>query len=424
MDFSKIKFIFKDKDLRNKILFVLAMMVVFRIAANIPIPGIDKTKLEQFFAQNQFFGLLNVFTGGALQNFSIVMFGLGPYITAIIIFQVLTLVVPSLKELYQEQGEVGRKKFENYARIAAVPLAAIQAFGMLKMFQSQGVLPALTPLSLLTSIITITAGSMFLVWIGDLITEKGIGNGVSLLIFAGIIAGVPSSIGQLYINWDPSNLPSLILFFMASLIIIFGVVIVNEARRNIPISYAKRVKGRRVYGGVSTYLPMMINPAGVIPIIFALSIMLLPGMLANFFGNSSIAFLAKTANVINSLFQNQLIYGCFYFILVVAFTYFYTAVTFDPKNVAENLQKSGAFIPGIRPGESTELFIKKILNRILFIGAIFLGLIAVLPSIIQGITGITSFSFAVGGTSLLILVSVILETSKQIQSQLEMREYE
>ncbi|MDD3735508.1 MAG: preprotein translocase subunit SecY [Candidatus Pacebacteria bacterium] len=424
MDFSKIKFIFKDKDLRNKILFVLAMMVVFRIAANIPIPGIDKTKLEQFFAQNQFFGLLNVFTGGALQNFSIVMLGLGPYITAIIIFQVLTLVVPSLKELYQEQGEVGRKKFENYARIAAVPLAAIQAFGMLKMFQSQGVLPALTPLSLLTSIITITAGSMFLVWIGDLITEKGIGNGVSLLIFAGIIAGVPSSIGQLYINWDPSNLPSLILFFMASLIIIFGVVIVNEARRNIPISYAKRVKGRRVYGGVSTYLPMMINPAGVIPIIFALSIMLLPGMLANFFGNSSIAFLAKTANVINSLFQNQLIYGCFYFILVVAFTYFYTSVTFDPKNVAENLQKSGAFIPGIRPGESTELFIKKILNRILFIGAIFLGLIAVLPSIIQGITGITSFSFAVGGTSLLILVSVILETSKQIQSQLEMREYE
>jgi len=424
MIFDNIALIFKTKDLRNKIFFVLAMMVIFRVAANIPIPGIDRMRLEQFFAQNQFFGLLNIFTGGALQNLSVVMLGLGPYITAIIIFQVLTLVIPSLKELYQEQGEIGKKKFENYARIATVPLAAIQAFAMLRMFQSQEILPSFTPFSLLTSITAVTAGCVFLVWIGDLITEKGIGNGVSLLIFAGIIAGVPASIGQLYINWDPSNLPFVILFLFASLLIILGVVVVNEARRNIPISYAKRVRGRRVYGGVSTYLPMMINPAGVIPIIFALSIMLLPGMLGNFFGDSSIALLSKLTKMINSLFQNQLIYGLFYFILVVAFTYFYTAVTFDPKNVADNLQKSGAFIPGIRPGESTELFIKKILNRILIIGAVFLGLIAVLPSIVQGITGITAFSFAVGGTSLLIIVSVVLETSKQIQSQLEMREYE
>lgn len=424
MWYDKITAIFKYRDLRNKVLFVLAMMVVFRLAANIPIPGVDRNALASFFETNQFFGLMNVFTGGTLENLSIVMLGLGPYITATIIMQLLTLIFPKLKEIYQESGEEGKRKFTQYGRILTVPLAGLQSFAMLRLLQSQGALGEFTSSSLITSIITITAGCVFLMWIGELITEKGIGNGISLLIFAGIISSVPSQIGQTIITWDPSQLPSWLLFFIASIIIIIGVVIINEARRNVPVSYAKRIRGRRMYGGAQTYLPMMLNPAGVIPIIFALSIMMLPGMFASMFVDTSIPVVSSFANILNNLFQNQLIYGICYFVLVVLFTYFYTAVTFDPNSIAENLQKMGGFIPGLRPGKQTADFLHYILNRVLLIGAFFLGFIAVMPSIIQGFTGITTFNFAVGGTSLLIIVSVILETSKQIKSQLEMREYE
>lgn len=423
MWYDKILAIFKNRDLRNKVLFVLAMMIVFRLAANVPIPGVDKEKLENFFQANQFFGLMNVFTGGALENFSIVMLGLGPYITATIIMQLLTLIFPNLKEMYQESGEEGRKKFNQYARLLTVPLAILQSFAMIRLLQSQQALGSLSTLDLITSIITMTAGCVFLMWIGELITEKGIGNGISLLIFAGIVAGIPSSIRQVILTWDPSQLPSFILFAIVSIIMIVAVIIVNEARRNVPVSYAKRVRGHKMYGGVQTHLPMMINPAGVIPIIFALSIMMLPGMFGSMFADSSISWLATLANTLNNIFQNSLIYGICYFILVVLFTYFYTAVTFDPQNVAENLQKMGGFVPGLRPGKQTADFLKKILNRVLLVGAIFLGLIAVMPSLIQGVTGIQAFSFAIGGTSLLIIVSVVLETSKQIKSQLEMREY-
>lgn len=423
MWYDKILAIFKNRDLRNKVLFVLAMMIVFRLAANVPIPGVDKEKLENFFQANQFFGLMNVFTGGALENFSIVMLGLGPYITATIIMQLLTLIFPNLKEMYQESGEEGRKKFNQYARLLTVPLAILQSFAMIRLLQSQQALGSLSTLDLITSIITMTAGCVFLMWIGELITEKGIGNGISLLIFAGIVAGIPSSIIQVISTWDPSQLPSFILFAIVSIIMIVAVIIVNEARRNVPVSYAKRVRGHKMYGGVQTHLPMMINPAGVIPIIFALSIMMLPGMFGSMFADSSISWLATLANTLNNIFQNSLIYGICYFILVVLFTYFYTAVTFDPQNVAENLQKMGGFVPGLRPGKQTADFLKKILNRVLLVGAIFLGLIAVMPSLIQGVTGIQAFSFAIGGTSLLIIVSVVLETSKQIKSQLEMREY-
>ncbi|MGB4253710.1 MAG: preprotein translocase subunit SecY [Minisyncoccales bacterium] len=424
MDFSKIIAIFKYRDLRSKVLFVLAMMVVFRMAANIPIPGVDRDALASFFETNQFFGLMNVFTGGTLENLSIVMLGLGPYITATIIMQLLTLIFPKLKEMYQESGEEGKRKFTQYGRILTVPLAALQSFAMLRLLQSQGALGQFTTSSLVNSIITITAGCVFLMWIGELITEKGIGNGISLLIFAGIISSVPAQIGQTIMTWDPSHLPSYLLFLAASIIIIVGVVIINEARRNVPVSYAKRIRGRRMYGGAQTYLPMMINPAGVIPIIFALSIMMIPGMFGSMLADTSIPFVSGFANIINNLFQNQLIYGVCYFILVVLFTYFYTAVTFDPESIADNLQKMGGFIPGLRPGKQTAQFLSHILNRVLLIGALFLGLIAVMPSIIQGFTGITTFNFAVGGTSLLIIVSVILETSKQIKSQLEMREYD
>lgn len=424
MRFLKFFSIFKYKDLRNKILFVLAMMIVFRIAANIPIPGVDTQKLKEFFAANQFFGLMNIFTGGALENLSIIMLGLGPYITAIVIMQLLTLIFPKLEEMYREEGEKGRQKFNQYARILTIPLATLQSFSMIKLLQRQGVIGRISWLFLLISILTITAGSVFLMWIGELISEKKIGDGISLLIFAGIISGIPTSIGRIILLWDFSKLPAFLIFFAASLVITLGVVIVNEARRNISVSYAKRIRGHRMYGGVQTFLPMMINPAGVMPIIFALSLLTLPGMIGSLFANSSILWIAKFAKVLNALFQNILLYNVFYFLFVFLFTYFYTAVTFDPENISENLQKMGGFVPGLRPGKQTADFLRHILNRVLLFGALFLGLIAIMPSVVQQVTGITGFSFAVGGTSLLIIVSVVLETSKQIESQLEMREYE
>ena len=415
--------IFKIHDLRNKILFVLGIFVVFRLMANIPMPGIDIENLKSFFEQFQIFGLLNVFTGGTLSNLSIIMLGLGPYITAVIIMQLLTMIFPPLERLYKEEGEAGRQKFNQYGRILTVPLAMLQGYGMLTLLQRQGAIGALSPILLFTSMITVAAGCLFLMWLGELISEKGIGNGVSLLIFAGIIARVPASLGEIFLKWEPDQIPSYLLFFAMSLIIIAGVITINEARRNIPVSYAKRVRGMKMYGGVSTYLPLNVNPAGVIPIIFALSIMLFPGMIANFLSGTG-GVVGTIAQSVGALFQNPWIYGVLYFILVCLFTYFYTAVTFDPKAISTNLQKMGGFVPGIRPGQSTANFLYYILNRILLIGALFLGTVAVMPSIVGGITGVTVFSFLVGGTALLIVVSVVLETMRQIRSQLQMREYE
>jgi preprotein translocase subunit SecY len=421
---DKVFAIFKAKDIRKKIVFVLLMMVIFRLAASIPIPGIDAQRLSAFFNSNQFLGLMNIFTGGALQRLSIVMLGIGPYITGLIIMQLLTMVFPRLEEMYKEEGESGQRKFNQYARFLTVPLAVLQSFAMLRIFESQKILVGFTTLNIITSIIAITAGSIFLMWIGELITEKGIGNGVSLLIFAGIISSIPASLSQTVLTWQSSQLPAWLLFIGASLLITVGVVIVNEARRNVPVSYAKRIRGNKMYGGVQTYLPMMINPAGVMPIIFALSLLMLPGLISSVFAKSSIAVLAFAARFLGLFKSPSVYYTLAYFILVVLFTYFYTAVTFDPKNVSENLQKMGGFIPGTRPGKQTEDFLKKILNRVLFFGALFLGIIAIMPSIIQGVTGIETFSFAIGGTSLLIIVAVVLETVEHIQSELEVRQYE
>jgi len=426
MWYQKIIQIFKLPDLRNKILFVLGIFAIFRIMANIPIPGINAENLKNFFGQFQMFGLLNMFTGGALDNLSVVMLGLGPYITAVIIFQLLTMIFPQLEKMYKEEGEAGRKKFNQYCRIATVPLAALQGYGMLAIFQRQNVISALSPNLFFTSILTIVAGALFLMWLGELISEKGVGNGVSLLIFAGIIADFPNSIRQMILQTQTAGaarIPSLVLFFVMALVIIAGVVLVNESRRNIPVSYAKRVRGMRLYGGVSTYLPLNINPAGVIPIIFALSIMLFPTMIANFLGGAG-GQVGAIAKSIGNFFENSLAYGVIYFLLVVLFTYFYTAVTFDPKAISTNLQKMGGFIPGIRPGESTAHFMYYILNRVLLIGALFLGTIAVMPSIVQVVTQVQQFRFLIGGTSLLIVVSVVLETVRQINAQLQMREYE
>lgn len=426
---DKIIQIFKIKDLRNKIIFVLFIFAVFRLMANIPVPGVDISNLENLFnaqnaqASNQFLRLINSFTGGALDNLSIVMLGLGPYITAVIILQLLTMIFPQLEKMYKEEGEAGRQRFEQYGRVLTVPLAAMQGFAMLSLLQNQGFIGALSTELLITSILTITAGAVFLMWLGELITEKGIGNGVSLLIFAGIIADFPRNLGGMFGTWNAAQIPSYIIFFAMALIIIVGVVLVNEARRNIPVSYAKRVRGTKMFGGVSTYLPLSVNPAGVIPIIFALSLLLFPGMIASFLGQTG-GMVGDIAQKVSDLFQDPWFYGIAYFLLVVLFTFFYTAVTFDPKAISTNLQKMGGFIPGIRPGSSTASFLSYILNRILIFGALFLGLIAVMPSIVRGLTDVNFFSFMIGGTSLLIMVSVILETVKQVNAQLEMREYD
>ncbi len=423
MWYDKILFLFKNKELRNKFLFVIFLFVVFRIAANIPIPGIGLDQLRKFFAQNQVFGLLNIFSGGALSNFSIVLLGLGPYITSTIIFQLLTMIFPALEKLYKEEGEAGRQKFNQYARLLTIPLAIFEGYGMLTLFQRQGVISHLPTLMLFSSILTITAGAIFLMWIGEIISEQGMGNGISLLIFAGIVARLPINIFETFVSWDPSKIPSYILFFALSVAIIAGVVLITEARRNIPVSYAKRVRGMKMYGGVSTYLPLNVNPAGVIPIIFALSILLFPGMIAGFLGGNP-GFVGIAANAVSRFLNNVWVHGVLYFLLVILFTYFYTAVTFNPKTISENLQKMGGFIPGVRPGKSTTDFLNHILNRVLFTGAISLGLIAILPSIVAGVTGVTGFTFLIGGTSLLIVVSVVLDTLRQINSQLQMREYE
>ena len=401
----------------------MAIFAFFRLMANVPIPGINAEKMKEFFESNQIFGLLNLFTGGALDNLSIIMLGLGPYITATIILQLLTMIFPQLEKMYKEEGEEGRAKFNQYGRILTVPLAVLQSYAMLTILQRQQIIGQLSPILLFASLITAAAGTLFLMWLGELISEKGIGNGVSLLIFAGIVAEFPNNIRQMLITWDPAQLPSYLLFFGMSFLIIAGVVLINEARRNIPVSYAKRVRGTKVYGGVSTYLPLSVNPAGVIPIIFALSILLFPGMIANFLGGAG-GTIGNIAQKVGAAFQDPWIYGVLYFVLVVLFTYFYTAVTFDPKAISGNLQKMGGFVPGIRPGTSTANFLHYILNRVLLIGALFLGAIAVMPSIIGGITGVMVFSFLIGGTSLLIVVSVVLETMRQIKAQLEMREYE
>ena len=420
---QKLSSFFRNKELRNKILFILFIFAVFRLAANIPIPGVDLENLRKFFAGNQFFGLLNIFTGGALSNFSIVMLGLGPYITSVIIFQLLTMIFPQLERMYKEEGEAGRQKFNQYGRILAIPLAALQGYGMLTLFQRQQLIGRLSPGLLLVSILTITAGALFLMWLGEMISEKGIGNGISLLILAGIVARLPMSIRETLVIWDPSKTPSYLVFFVSAFVIIAGVVLITEARRNIPVSYAKRVRGTKMYGGVSTYLPLNINPAGVIPIIFALSILLFPGMIANFLGGTG-GTVGSIAHSVGALVQNPWFYGISYFFLVILFTYFYTAVTFNPETVSTNLQKMGGFIPGVRPGQSTTNFLKYVLNRVLFLGALSLATIAVLPSIVSGTTGVKGFTFLIGGTALLIVVSVVLDTLRQVNAHLQMREYE
>ena len=422
---------FKIKEVRSRLLFVLLILGIFRLLAVIPVPGINEAELQNFFQGDQFFGLLNIFSGGALSNLSIVMLGLGPYITSTIILQLLTLVFPKLKELHQESGEEGRRKFTQYGRLLTIPFAAIQGFGLIVLFRSQGVLSIDgQPLTMTAIIASIIAGSILLMWLGELVSEKGIGNGISLLIFAGIIAAAPQAIGSVFSSGTfQQDLPQYLLFAGISLFIIMSVVMVNEARRNIPVTHARRIRGSQAAGGsASSFLPLTLNPAGVIPIIFAVSLVLFPGLVGNFLETSSNATLQSISGTLIGFTENTPLYSSVYFILVVLFTYFYTSVTFNPSNVAKNLQRQGGFIPGIRPGEPTASRIRYILNRTLLVGALFLGIIAVVPAIAQGgLEGggaTTTTSFIIGGTSVLILVSVVLETMRQIKAQVEMRQYD
>lgn len=417
----KMKLIWTDTTLRKRVLFVVFALVIFRLLSAIPIPGIDTLELNRFLTGNQFFGILNIFSGGGLSNLSIIMLGVGPYITASIIMQLLTIMVPSLKRIYHEEGEAGKKRFTQYSRLLTVPLAVIQGFSLLAILENQNILVNLTSFDRITNLIIIVAGSVLLMWLGELISEFGIGNGVSMIIFAGIVSQIPTQVSQLIFTFDASQIPYLLMFIVAGALVIAGVVVVTEAERPIPVTYAKRVRGLKMYGGGSTYLPLRVNQAGVMPIIFALSLLLLPQMFGNLLANSSNATLLSISKVLASFSQTSTLYAILYFILVFLFTYFYTAVTFDPESLSINLQKNGAFIPGIRPGASTSSYISNVLSRITLLGAVFLGFIAVLPLIIQSITGITAI--ALGGTALLIVVSVVLDLIKKIDAQVSMREY-
>jgi len=418
---NKMKLVWTDTTLRKRVLFVLFSLVIFRLLSAIPIPGIDTLALNRFLTNNQFFGILNIFSGGGLSNLSIIMLGVGPYITGSIIMQLLTIMIPALKRIYHEEGEAGRKRFTQYSRLLTVPLAAIQGFTLLAILESQSILLDLTAFDRITNLIIVVAGSVLLMWIGELVSEFGIGNGVSLIIFAGIVSALPSQVSQLIFTFDVSQVPLYLSFAVVGVLVIAGIVLVTEAERPIPVTYAKRVRGMKMYGGGSTYLPLRVNQAGVIPIIFALSILLFPQMIGNFLSRFSQPIIAKISSILVSFTQTSILYAVLYFLLVFLFTYFYTAVTFDPEALSTNLQKNGAFIPGIRPGGSTSDYISKVLSRITLLGAVFLGFIAVLPLIMQRVTGITAL--ALGGTSILIVVSVVLELIKKVDAQVSMREY-
>ena len=417
----KVEIVFRDETLRMRILFVLGAFLVFRILATIPIPSIDSARLDAFMNNNQFLGLLNIFSGGGLSNLSIVMLGVGPYITASIIMQLVTVLSPKLKQMYQEEGDAGRQRFMMYSRYLTVPLAFLQGFAFLMLLRQNGIVGGLDFISILTSVMVISAGSFLLMWIGELVTEFGVGNGVSLIIFAGIVASLPTAISQLFFTFDVSQIPTYLGFIIAACIVTAGVVFITEAERPIPVTYSRRVRGMKVLGGISTYLPLRVNQAGVMPIIFALSILLFPQMIATFLTTVQIPWLASAARAVVSGLSNQWVYGGMYFFLVVVFTYFYTAITFEPNQMAKNLQKNGAFIPGVRPGQNTAEYLGDIITRITLFGALFLGAIAILPIIVQGLTGITALT--IGGTALLIAVSVILDLVKKIDAQTSIREY-
>jgi len=414
--------VFGDKSLRSRLLFIAGALLISRLLAAIPVPGINTQQLANFFSGSQFLGFLDIFSGGGLSHFSIVMLGVGPYITSSIIMQLLTMMIPKLKAMYQEEGELGRKRFTQYSRLITVPIALVQGFGYLVLLEKSGIISNLSSLDVIVNLVVITGGAMLMMWLGEIMTEFGIGNGTSLLIFAGIVSRIPSALSQMSLQFTAAQIPTYLILLVSSLVVIYAVVFITEAERPIPITYAKRIRGSKVYGGISTYLPLRVNQAGVIPIIFGMSILLIPQMLFKFIEQISTNEAVKSVSgVLNNIISNSWVYAISYFVLVFLFTYFYTAVTFDPDSISKNLQQSGAFIPGVRPGQPTSEYLGKVLTRITLVGALFLGIIAVLPLVANSITGISSV--AVGGTALLIVVSVVIDLIKKIEAQITMREY-
>ncbi len=415
---------FKIEELRRKILITILLVVIIRIAAHIPVSGVDLNALQALFSSNQFLGLLDIFSGGTLANFSIISLGLNPYINASIIIQLLTMIFPKLEELSKE-GEVGRQIINQYTRYLTLPLAVVQAVGMFVLLRNQGILNNVLPLQIASIIIGMTAGTIFMMWIGELITEYGIGNGISLLIFTGIVARLPVVLTQTVTLIDQQQILNMLMFAALGILVVAGVVFINEGRRQIPVQYARRSVGDKDTkgGGAQTYLPLRVNQAGVIPIIFAVSLVLIPSFAGTYLAQVTNPQLSSFGRWLATSFTPQsLSYNLIYFGLVVGFTYFYTAVIFNPTKVADEIKKYGGFIPGIRPGTATAAFLNYVMVRVTLAGALFLGAIAILPSIISQITGITTL--VLGGTGLLIVVSVILDTAKQFESKLIERSYE
>lgn len=419
---EKIKLLLADPQLKKKLLFTLFIFFVFRIFAFLPVPAIDLTRLRILFAQNQFLSLLDIFSGGTLINFSVMALGLNPYINASIIMQLLTMLFPQLEQLSKE-GEYGRYKINQYTRFLTVPLTIFQAIGIFVLLKNQKIIGFLSPLEFFSFIFTMVAGSFILIWFGELISEFGLGNGISLLIFAGIIGRLPVVVGKTVAIVNRELIFNVIIFLILAIIVIAAVVFINESVRKIPVFYAKRIKGNKMYQAATNFLPLKLNQAGVIPIIFAVSFVLFPQLIGNFLAyvkNPTIAGIARFLAI--AFNPSGLVYNLVYFLLVIGFTYFYTIVIFNPQKIAEEIQKHGGFIPGIRPGVATKEYLEKILYKITSIGAVFLGIIAILPAIISKITGFSNL--VIGGTGILIVVSVILETFKMIEAQLVMRSYE
>mgnify|MGYP001568301137 CR=1 FL=1 len=412
----------KSPELRRKILITAFLFVVFRLFAHIPIPGVDTKRLAALFASNQFLGLLDIFSGGTLVNFSVLALGLNPYINASIILQLLQMVFPQLEELAKE-GEYGREKINQYTRFITVPLAVVQSIGMFALLKNQGIIGSIDAMSLVAVVVTMTAGTLFAMWLGELITEYGIGNGISLLIFAGIVGRLPVILGQTASTLTPEYMTNTVVFAVLAILVIAATVFVNEAVRRITVHYARRIRGNKVYGGSTSYLPLRVNQAGVIPIIFAVSMVLIPSLVGGFLQQVKNPVAVNVGRFLSGLFDpNGAPYNIIYFFLVIGFTYFYTAITFNPTKIAQEIQKYGGFIPGIRPGAPTASYLNYILTRITLAGALFLGIIAILPSIARQLSGVSTL--LVGGTGVLIVVSVVLETVKALEAQLVMRNYE
>lgn len=415
--FHKLGIVVSDRALRNRVLFIIGALAIFRLLANIPIPGVNRGALAQFFGQNAYLGLLSVFSGGGLHTISLVLLGVTPYITASIIMQLATVLFPSVKEMYQEEGEVGRARFISISRYITIPIALLQAVAFLTLLSKEGILLPLSHFQFVVDVLMVAGGSILLMWIGELITEFGIGNGVSLIIFAGIVSRIPTGIAQTLFTATSANIPAYVGFVALALAVVYAVVVVADAERSIPIAYARQLR----VAGAPTYLPIRLLQAGVIPIIFALSLLLLPQLALAALSAAHVSFAAHWQLAYQAFSANTWLYSAVYFVLVVIFTYFYTGITFEPHRVADNLQKSGAFVPGVRPGRETETYIGKIVNRITLPGALFLGIVAVIPFVIRALTGITAI--LVGGTALLIAVQVLLDLIRKLDAQISLREY-